>query len=173
LYSFGIRGKQFQYIEGKYPQGFPFHGRLTDHDVRNLQDRGAEVLILEQAYQASDLKEARAECKKMTEKTPNQTPEPQVKPQPDSAAPPVNAGAQVPNAGQVLLDCSSMPPGADIEIDGNFVGNTPSSVGVAPGDHTVRITKSGYSPWERKLKTSTGTVKISPELEPATPAPTK
>src|ERR1700730_7579623 len=43
LYSFGIRGKQFQYVEGKLPEGFPFHGRLTDHDVRNLQGRGAEV----------------------------------------------------------------------------------------------------------------------------------
>src|SRR6516225_34749 len=33
-YSFGIRAKQFQYVEGKLPEGFPFHGRLTDHDVR-------------------------------------------------------------------------------------------------------------------------------------------
>src|SRR5579863_8945210 len=32
LYSFGIRGKQFQYVEGKLPVGFPFHGRMTDHD---------------------------------------------------------------------------------------------------------------------------------------------
>src|SRR5882762_6167681 len=45
LYSFGIRGKQFQYVEGKLPEGFPFHGRLTDHDVRNLQGRGAEVVV--------------------------------------------------------------------------------------------------------------------------------
>lgn len=36
LYSFGIRGKQFQYVEGKFPEGFPFHGRLTDHDVPKL-----------------------------------------------------------------------------------------------------------------------------------------
>jgi hypothetical protein len=74
LYSFGIRGKQFQYIEGKFPAGFPFHGRLTDHDLRDLQGRGAETLILEPGYTAGALKEARSECKKMTDKTPNQTP---------------------------------------------------------------------------------------------------
>lgn len=44
LYSFGIRGKQYPYVEGKLPDGVPFHGRLTDHDVRNLQDRGAKVI---------------------------------------------------------------------------------------------------------------------------------
>src|SRR5258707_10327760 len=67
LYSFGIRGKQFQYVEGKLPAGFPFHGRMTDHDVRNLQGRGAEVIVLEPGYTADTLKEAREECKKMTE----------------------------------------------------------------------------------------------------------
>src|SRR5215831_20851843 len=50
LYSFGIRGKQFQYVEGKLPDGFPFHGRMTDHDVRNLQGRGAEVIVLNQNF---------------------------------------------------------------------------------------------------------------------------
>ena len=63
LYSFGIRGKQFQYVEGKLPEGFPFHGRLTDHDVRNLQGRGAEVIVLEGHYTADDLKQARADCR--------------------------------------------------------------------------------------------------------------
>lgn len=166
LYSFGLRGKQFQYIEGELPEGFPFHGRLTDHDVRNLQGRGAEVIFLEPQYTAQTLREARVECKKMTEKNPNQAPEPMATPQPDSTTQPANAPARVSYAEQVALDCSSSPPGADIEIDGSFVGNTPSSVSVAPGDHTIKITKSGYHPWERKLKTSMGNVKISPELEP-------
>src|SRR5205807_2576280 len=54
LYSFGIRGKQFQYVEGKLPSGFPFHGRLTDHDVRNLQDRGAEVIVVNSNFTSED-----------------------------------------------------------------------------------------------------------------------
>jgi hypothetical protein len=62
------------------------------------------------------------------------------------------------------LEVSSTPSGADVEIDGSFVGNTPSSVGVAPGEHTVRISKTGYVAWERKITTSSGNVKLSPEL---------
>jgi len=149
LYSFGIRGKQFQYIEGKFPAGFPFHGRLTDHDLRDLQGRGAETLILEPGYTADALKEARAECKKMTDKTPNQTPT------------------------EVTLETASTPPGADIEVDGSFVGSTPSSVSVSAGEHTVKLIKSGYSPWERKIKITAGNVKISPDLEPIAPVPGK
>jgi hypothetical protein len=77
----------------------------------------------------------------------------------------VGNSPQLPFTQQATLDISSSPAGAEIELDGNFVGSTPSSVGVPPGDHSIKLTKNGYNPWERKLKTSTGTVKISPELE--------
>ena len=72
LYSFGFRGKQFQYVEGKLPEGFPFHGRLTDHDVRNLQGRGAEVIILNPTFKSEELMQARADCQAATGKAPNQ-----------------------------------------------------------------------------------------------------
>ena len=62
------------------------------------------------------------------------------------------------------LACS-VPDGADIEIDGSFVGNTPSAVEAAPGDHVVIVTKSGYKPWERKLKVGGGEIKLTAELE--------
>jgi PEGA domain/PDZ domain len=70
------------------------------------------------------------------------------------------------------LDISSMPPDADIELDGGFAGNTPSSIGVAGGEHALRITKKGFAPWERKIRSSSGTIRVSAELEPlsATPA---
>src|SRR5437868_11855354 len=72
MYSFGLRGKQFQYVEGKLPEGFPFHGRLTDHDIRNLQGRGAEVIVLNPSFTSEDLKQARSDCREQTGKTPNQ-----------------------------------------------------------------------------------------------------
>jgi len=59
----------------------------------------------------------------------------------------------------------STPDGADIEIDGSFVGNTPSVVELAPGDHVVIVKKSGYKPWERKVKVSGGEIKLTAELE--------
>jgi hypothetical protein len=68
LYS-GVRGKQFRYIEGKLPEGFPFHGRMTDHDVRDLQARAAEVVVLESHYTSEDLKQARADCRGETGKS--------------------------------------------------------------------------------------------------------
>jgi hypothetical protein len=66
------------------------------------------------------------------------------------------------------LQVDSTPTGADIEVDGSFVGNTPSDVQVAEGDHTVVVKKSGFKNWERKLKSSAGSsVHISSELEKA------
>ena len=63
MYSFGIRGKQFQYVEGEMPAGTKFHGRLTDHDVRGIQDHGGRVVIMEPKYSADDLREAKESCK--------------------------------------------------------------------------------------------------------------
>jgi hypothetical protein len=62
MYSFGIRGKQFQFVEGQLPKGVKFHGRLTDHDVRKIEDKGGKVEILEPKYKADDLEQARKGC---------------------------------------------------------------------------------------------------------------
>jgi hypothetical protein len=63
MYSFGVRGKQFQYVEGDFPTGAKFHGRLTDHDVRSIQGHGGKVVIMEPKYSADDLREAKLSCK--------------------------------------------------------------------------------------------------------------
>jgi hypothetical protein len=74
-----------------------------------------------------------------------------------------NAG---PAAAKLQID--STPPGADIEVDGSFVGNTPSDVQIAEGDHTVVVKKSGFKNWERALKSSAGSnVHLTAELEKA------
>jgi hypothetical protein len=162
MYSFGIRGKQFQYVEGKLPNGFPFHGRLTDHDVRNLQGRGAEVIVLNSSYTSEEPMQARTDCKGETGKTPLQTEENE-KPAPVAASVVAPVAAAVTTA---KLRIDSTPPGADIEVDGSFVGNTPSEVQVTDGDHTVVIKKSGFKDWQRKLKSSAGSsVHLSAELD--------
>ena len=64
------------------------------------------------------------------------------------------------------LQLVSSPAGADIEVDGNFVGNTPSDVQVMDGDHTVILKKLGFKNWERKVRVSAGSsVHLSAELE--------
>jgi hypothetical protein len=72
------------------------------------------------------------------------------------------------NSVSAKLQLESDPPGADIEVDGSFVGNTPSDVQVAEGDHTVTVKKAGFSDWERKLKITAGSsVHLSAALEKA------
>lgn len=61
----------------------------------------------------------------------------------------------------------STPPGADIELDGGFVGNTPSTIHVPAGEHTITVTKKGFAEWQRKIKASGGDVSLNVELEAA------
>lgn len=68
---------------------------------------------------------------------------------------------------------SSTPPGADIELDGTFVGSTPSTIGVTTGDHSIMLKKTGFKTWQRMLKVSSGRVQISAELESAEGTPTQ
>jgi hypothetical protein len=59
----------------------------------------------------------------------------------------------------------STPDGADVELDGAFVGSAPSTISVANGDHVIRITKKGYQPYEKTLRTSGGTVSLRADLD--------
>ena len=63
------------------------------------------------------------------------------------------------------LDIVSNPAGAEIAVDGNFVGDTPSDLTVPSGVHTVTITKHGYKPWERKITVSGGKINVTADLE--------
>lgn len=62
---------------------------------------------------------------------------------------------------------TSTPDAADVDVDGSFVGNTPASVNLAPGDHTVSVHKKGFAEWQRKLKATGGSVRLNAELETA------
>jgi hypothetical protein len=65
-----------------------------------------------------------------------------------------------------VLDISSNPSSAEIEIDGGFVGDTPSSIEVSFGEHVLKIAKKGFLPWERTIRAMPGHATISPELQP-------
>jgi hypothetical protein len=64
------------------------------------------------------------------------------------------AAPVAPSTGKLAV--ASTPDGADIEIDGNFVGNTPSDVQVSEGEHTIAVKKAGFKDWQRKMKVSAG-----------------
>jgi hypothetical protein len=87
------------------------------------------------------------------------------------AAPPAPMGVAPAAQVQASLAVDSNPPGADIEVDGTFVGNTPSTINVTPGNHDVSVKKKGYVDWDRKLNVSGGSIHLSADLE-ATTQPT-
>jgi serine protease Do len=47
---------------------------------------------------------------------------------------------------------SSIPDGADVYIDGKFVGNTPETLKLSAGPHTVKLTSQGQKDWERSIE---------------------
>ena len=67
-------------------------------------------------------------------------------------------------AGLANIAISSTPAGAEISMDQSFVGNTPSSLSVMPGEHLVSVNKMGYQDWERKIRVSGGNVNLAAEL---------
>lgn len=45
----------------------------------------------------------------------------------------------------------SDPSGADIYIDGQMVGQTPSTFNLAPGEHQINVLLTGYQDWVRRV----------------------
>jgi PEGA domain len=66
-------------------------------------------------------------------------------PQPDSL-----------NADLSTVALKSSPDGAEITIDGKFMGTTPSTLNLPAGEHTVKIEKSGHKEWARTVTLSAG-----------------
>jgi hypothetical protein len=71
-------------------------------------------------------------------------------------------------AATAKLSVSSIPADAEIEVDGEFVGNTPSVLVLETGDHTIVVRSAGYARWEKTMRLVPGEVKLSAELQPET-----
>jgi PEGA domain len=85
--------------------------------------------------------------------------------EPASSAAASSASAATESNGIVKAMFAPDVKGADIEVDGAFVGTTPSTVDLTPGVHDIKISKSGYKPWQRKMKVSGGSINVAPQLE--------
>ena len=57
---------------------------------------------------------------------------------------------------KVELTITSEPVGAEIEINGEWIGNTPTTIKTDPGLTQFKITLSDYKVWERSLQTNPG-----------------
>ncbi len=164
LYSFGIRGKQFQYVEGNLPQGISFHGRLTDHDARKILDKGGKIQILEPKYTPTDLDATRRQCSglppvatEVSKDAPKQDEKAATSATPSIPADrPAEAPTKgVPN-GLATISVSSSPDGADIYADDSFVGSAPATLKLSVGKHTIKVTMAGFKEWSREITALAG-----------------
>ena len=51
---------------------------------------------------------------------------------------------------------TSTPAGAEISIDGRYVGDTPSIITVGAGTHVIMIFMPGFAEWKREIAVSSG-----------------
>jgi PEGA domain-containing protein len=62
----------------------------------------------------------------------------------------------------------STPDGADVMVDGKYMGSTPSTLKLTPGDHTISVEKSGFKPWQRTVTLASGSeITLDATLEKA------
>jgi len=59
-------------------------------------------------------------------------------------------------AGATKVTVQSDPPGAEIYLDNQFVGSTPSMLSIAPGKHAFRLHAAGRADWSRQLNVQPG-----------------
>jgi hypothetical protein len=66
----------------------------------------------------------------------------------------------------VSIVVKSTPPGCDINVDGKWMGSTPSTIRLTPGDHNISIEKDEMRAWQRTMTvTSGGSSTIDATLE--------
>jgi len=74
-----------------------------------------------------------------------------------AASSPGQSGVRLANAERVRVECFSDPSAADILIDGEFYGNTPSILKIPVGKHALEIQLSGYKTYSMPLILEPGT----------------
>jgi hypothetical protein len=75
---------------------------------------------------------------------------------PTTATPGASDPAQTPveSSATSTIIVKSTPDGAEISVDGKFMGSTQSTLRLAPGEHVIAIEKAGFKPWQRTMTVS-------------------
>jgi S1-C subfamily serine protease len=67
------------------------------------------------------------------------------------------AGGKESVSEKISSQITSEPSGAEIYVDGKYVGSTPSKLNLTPGEHVIRVVRPGYKDWERTVTIDGGT----------------
>jgi hypothetical protein len=76
------------------------------------------------------------------------------------------AGGATPEPVKGTVNVASNPPGADVRVDGELVGNTPAVLRLTPDKHTLTMKITGYKEWSREVTVqSRSEVQVTANLE--------
>lgn len=158
--KYGIIAIDNEEMTASYNMGGNLTGKRVNSAVLNTKDNGASCeLQVQTAYSGlvnNDAGDLKTRVESSLAKLKGQ-------PLEESKA----AAGQTDAPAQAALAVDSTPSGADIEIDGAFVGNTPSTINVTTGSHQVAVKKKGFTDWTKTLNVSGGTIHLTAELEQA------
>jgi hypothetical protein len=159
--KYGIISIDDKEMTASYNIGGNLTGKRTNSAVLNSKDNGASCELQVQTAFSGLVNEDFADFKKRVDESLTR-----LKGQPL----PVDEGETATAPAQTSLAIDSTPSGADIEVDGSFVGNTPSTIDIKPGSHQINIKKKGFVIWTRTLNVTGGTIHLNAELDADTPA---
>ena len=150
-------------IESRYsrciplPKGESFDARREKHglEVYYVDDKGKERKQLYALVNANG-KSSAAVAAVATQPVQAAPPPRQSSPAPVPAPQAEASPAQAAPAEKVKCNFSSTPAGAEITLDGKYVGSTPSEISLSIGSHVVVLSMSGFAQWKRDLTVLSG-----------------
>lgn len=163
--KYGIIAIDNAEMTASYNMGGNLGAKRINSAVLNSKDNGNSCEMQVQTAYSGAFSNDAGDFKKRVEASLDKL---KSEPLPNPTAPPDQSNAPVAApvaAPQASLDINSTPAGADIEIDGSFVGNTPSTLTVDLGSHKVVIKKKGFNDWSRILNVSGGTIHLNADLD--------
>lgn len=70
------------------------------------------------------------------------------------------------NVAASIVTVDANVPNCDIEVDGSFVGSTPSTLHLVLGKHQIAVKKPGYQDWTRSMMVDAGAIRLSADMVP-------
>ncbi len=154
-------------IDSKYsrcaplPKGESYDARRQKHglDVYYVDDKGKVRKQLYTLVAAEGKAAPQATAAAVaTPPVPDSSTPRQTSPVATAASPSVAAQQVSPQKASEKVKCNfgSTPPGAEITVDGKYLGSTPSEIPLSTGTHVVIFSMPGFSQWKRELTVSPG-----------------
>lgn len=143
------------------PLGETFDARKEKHGFTILYQntKGKEIKEFYQLVAAVAAPHSSAAA----DSQPHAAPAPRTSPANSPAPAPVPPVVSAPGVLPESVECSfsSTPSGAEINLDGRYVGNTPSEIVVNAGTHIVVFSMPGFAQWKRELTVAAGSVAVN------------